>query len=123
MSVVGDFDVRSQMQDPDVIALAQAFGLAVEGVARVWVTVMDGFAHKRRRVTGILDRGDFAMAHSREDVVNEVRRQLSALEYTTQYSPPESITWIDRVAVAPRSRSETYALGSRLDINLDPTGH
>ena len=118
MSVVGDFDVRSQMQDPTVNALAQEFGFAVEGVARVWVTVMDGFAHKRRRVAGILDRGDFAMAHSREDVVNEVRRQLRALEYTTQYSPPDSITWIDREPVPPRSRSATYALDSRLDIDL-----
>ena len=112
------FDVRAQMQDPAVNALAQEFGVTVPNVARMWVTVMDGFAHKRRRVAGILDRGDFAVAPSREEVVNEVRRQLRALEYPAQYSAPNAVTWIEQDRVPPSSRSATYSLDSRLDIDL-----
>ena len=115
--VVADGDVRALIDTPEVGAIALEFGMAREVVAREMSAARDGFARfTRRRVTGILDRGDFGMAFAQKDVEEETRRRLRALEFTTEYGDAASVTWLDQLA--PSARTRTYTLSSRLDLDL-----
>ena len=118
LDVVAFGDVRELSSSSTVAEIARQMRMSEQIVAREMVAARESLSMFTQRArTSVLRQETYAMSCDPEAVVAETRRRLSRLEI--EMPERDSVTWLSTTAT--RATPRTYALSSRLDIDLgDP---
>lgn len=119
LNVVSFGDVRELASSSIVVEIARNMRMSEQIVAREMVAARESLSMFTQRArTSVLRQETYAMSCDPEAVVAETRRRLSRLEI--EMPERETVTWL--ATTATRATPRTYALSSRLDLDLgDPS--
>ena len=119
LSVVSFGSIRELAASSVVAEIATKMRMSEQIVAREMVASRESLSRFTQRArTSVLQQETYAMSCDPDAVVAETYRRLSRLEI--EMPERESVTWL--ATTATRATPRTYALSSRLDLDLSAAG-